>query len=132
MHPWGLSIDLLYSPRCSSGMARKPTGGIRSGFLPRHCPWQPSDRRSFATVKNLPSLERASVRKILKSGEAFFLSFLVCAVQQLPKILSRGEQHAFEIRFFRHRKKHRTKTAVFCNHDGFSDSNSLTMLLSLA
>ena len=38
-----------------------------------------------------PEIDRASVRNIFKPGEAFLLSLLVCAVQQLPKIFSLGE-----------------------------------------
>src|SRR5262249_49606357 len=69
----------------------------------------------FETIKS----RCASGRKLFESGEAFFLSLLLRAVAQLPKIFSLGERHAFEIRFFRHGKKHCTRTAVFCNHDGF-------------
>ena len=53
------------------------------------------------------------------------------AVQQLPKIFSLGEQHAFEVRFFRHGKKHRTRTAVLCNHDGIFQWQFLDNLTQL-
>jgi hypothetical protein len=79
-----------------------------------------------------PEIERASVRKIFKSGEALLFSLLVCVVQQLPKIFSLGEQQAFEIRFFRHGKKYRTRTPFFVITTDFSDGNSLMILLSLA
>jgi hypothetical protein len=60
------------------------------------------------------------------------LSLLVCAVQQMPKIFPLGQQHAFEIRFFRHGKKHRTRPAVFVITTDFSNGNSLIILLSLS
>jgi hypothetical protein len=74
------------------------------------------------------------VRTLVSPGdlcEAFLVSFLVCAVQQLPKIFSLGEQQAFEVRFFRHGKKYRTRPAVFCDHDGFFRSQFLNDLAQL-